>query len=404
ISESVYKTSVDWIAQRPTEGLATFVLWTLDSIFADLASQQATVKVSKKPVQQPSTKAQVAIFVVLAMTLRRKPDVLSSILPTLRENAKYQGQDKLPIIVWAIAQASQGDPVVGMYAWVHNLLPLMFGKSSGNAQVRDLILQLVERILSGPKARPILLNGAVRKGERLVPPPALEQLMRLTFPSPSSRIKMSALDFDDVLSRWKYSYTRVLQATERFEAIYPTIKELALAGSPGAKAMKPVSQQLLPASVKFTKENIPELTKEATDIFIWCLTQNPECFKQWEKLHIENVEASAAVLQKLADGWKQYATKFSPPDSLRESLKVLRSKNEEALAGGLEASTQATIKSADKYCKVILGRLSRGIGCLKGGLLVLTLAIAAGTFAVSPNMDSLDWKKLHVMFSSAPSF
>lgn len=50
---------------------------------------------------------QVAIFSVLAMVLRRKPDVLISLLPTLQENSKYKGQDKLPLIVWMIAQVSQ---------------------------------------------------------------------------------------------------------------------------------------------------------------------------------------------------------------------------------------------------------------------------------------------------------
>lgn len=46
------------------------------------------------------------------------------------------------------------------------------------------------RIVSLPKARAILMNGAVRKGERVVPPSALEVLMRITFPSPSARIKV----------------------------------------------------------------------------------------------------------------------------------------------------------------------------------------------------------------------
>lgn len=48
--------------------------------------------------------SQVAIFVVLAMVLRRKPDVLVALLPTLRENSKYQGQEKLLVIIWMISQ------------------------------------------------------------------------------------------------------------------------------------------------------------------------------------------------------------------------------------------------------------------------------------------------------------
>ncbi|XP_010916390.1 uncharacterized protein [Elaeis guineensis] len=377
ISESVYKASVDWIAQKSTDALGDFVFWCLDAILADLASQQAAAKGSKKSVQLSPAKAQVAIFVVLAMTIRRKPDILINFLSRLRENPKYQGQDKLPVIVWAIAQASQGDLVIGMYLWAHYLLPLICGKPSGNPQSRDLLLQLVERFLSGPKARPILLNGAVRKGERLIPPVALDLLMRATFPSPSARVK----------------------ATERFEAVYPTLKELALAGSPGTKATKQAAQQLLPAAVKAMQENNPELTREATDIFIWCLIQNADCYKQWEKLHLENVGASVAVLRKLSSEWKVYSTKLSPPDALREMLKHLRAKNEEALAGVVDSSKQASIKDADKYCKVILGRLTRGFGCLKGGVCVLLLAVAVG-FAVSPNMDSWDWNKIHATFGS----
>lgn len=51
-------------------------------------------------------KLQVAIFVVLAMVLRRKPDVMISLLPRMKESQKYQGQDKLPVTVWVIAQVT----------------------------------------------------------------------------------------------------------------------------------------------------------------------------------------------------------------------------------------------------------------------------------------------------------
>ncbi|CAK9152300.1 unnamed protein product [Ilex paraguariensis] len=107
ISEAVYKTSIDWINQRSYEALRSFVLWLLDSILADVASQQAGPKGSKKGVQQTFSKSQVAIFLVLAMVLRRKPDVLIHVFPKLKENSKYQGQDKLPVIVWMIAQVNK---------------------------------------------------------------------------------------------------------------------------------------------------------------------------------------------------------------------------------------------------------------------------------------------------------
>ncbi|KAJ6853607.1 uncharacterized protein M6B38_113285 [Iris pallida] len=376
ISDPVYKTSVDWIAKKSSESLGNFVLWCLDCILADLASQQTAAKGSKKPVQQSPSKAQVAIFVVLAMVLRRKPDVLINILPILRDNNKYQGHEKFPILVWVVGQASHGDLVAGMNAWVQHLLPLISGKANVNTQSRDLALQLVERILSGPKARSILLNGAVRKGERLVPPSALDLLMRAAFPSTQ------------------------IKATERFLAIYPTLKELALAGSPGTKTTKQASLQLLPSSVKAMQENNPDLSKEAADKFIWCLIQNPECFKLWEKLHLDNVDASVVVLRRLSEDWKEYLAKLSPPDALRGTLKSLRLMNEQVLSGAVDVDNQASFKDADKYCKVILGKVNRGSICLKGGALVILVAVAVG-FAVSPNMESLDWKKLHSMVSSS---
>ncbi|KAJ6819854.1 uncharacterized protein M6B38_401610 [Iris pallida] len=376
ISDPVYKTSVDWIAKKSAEPLGDFILWCLDSILADLASQQPAPKGSKKPVQQSSSKGQAALFVVLAMALRRKPDVLITLLPKLMDSPKYQGHEKFPVFVWVVGQASQGDLVAGMNAWVQYLLPLISGKANVNPQSRDLALQLVERILSGPKARSILLNGAVRKGERLVPPSALDLLMRATFPATQ------------------------IKATERFSAIYPTLKELALAGSPGTKTTKQASLQLLPSAVKALQESNLELSKEAADVFIWCLVQNPECYKQWEKVHLDNIDASVAVLRKLSDEWKEYLVKLSPPNTLKVTLKNLRAKNEQALSGAVDASNQAAIKEADKYCKVILGKCTRGSSCIKGGVFVLMVAVAVG-FAVSPDMQSLDWKKLHSIVSSS---
>ncbi|KAH1131015.1 hypothetical protein J1N35_002393 [Gossypium stocksii] len=371
VPEDVYKTSVDWLNRRSLDALVSFVLWSLDSIQADLASHQGATKGSKKVPQPALSKSLVAIFVVLSMALRRKPDVLISLAPKLREYPKYHGQDKLPITVWMIAQATQGDLAVGLYMWVHVLLPMLSGKSSCNPQSRDLILQLVERIISSPKARPILVNGAVRKGDRLVPPSALDILMRLTFPAPSARVK----------------------ATERFEAIYPTLKEVALAGSPGSKAMKQVAQQILSYAVTAAGEGLPELSKEASDVFIWCLTQNPECYKQWDVLYLDNLDASVAVLRKLANEWKEHSAKHSTVDPLRETLKSFRQKNEKA-----EINADASLKEADKYCKLLLGHLSKGHGCLKGALFA-SIALVAGLAVMSQNVQSLSLDKLSAMFN-----
>ncbi|KAL5697356.1 hypothetical protein ACHQM5_030806 [Ranunculus cassubicifolius] len=377
VPEDVYKTSTDWINKRSSDAVGTFILWSLDTIFADLANHQVPTKGSKKVAHQGTSKAQVALFVALAMVLRRKPDALISLLPKLREEAKYQGQDKLPVMLWVAAQASQGDLVVGMYAWVQNLFPVVSGKSC-NTQSRDLVLQLLERFLAAPKARSILMNGAVRKGERLVPPSAFDLLMRATFPPTSSRIK----------------------ATERFEAAYPTLKELALAGTPGSKAMKQVTQQIFTSALKAAGEGIPDLSNESASVAIWCLTQNPDCYKLWDSIYLDNVEASATVLKKLSDEWKVHGAKHASLDPVRLAIQSFRQKNESAISKGEGAGS---FKTADKYSKALLGRVSRGNGCVKS-LLVVGIAISAAYFFTSPNLEAqLDWNKLAAMFTPTRS-
>ncbi|KAI3763756.1 hypothetical protein L2E82_13753 [Cichorium intybus] len=377
IPEAVYKTSVDWINKLSMEALGSFLLWSLDSILADFASQQSGTKGSKKVAQKTPSKSQVGLFVVLAMVLRRKPDALITILPTLNETPKYHGQDKLPLIVWMVAQASQGDLAVGLYLWSHLILPIIGTKSGSNPQTRDLVLQLVERILSAPKARVILVNGAVRKGERLMPPSALDLLLRVTFPSSSARVK----------------------ATERFEAVYPTLKSVALAGSSGSKAMKQVSQQILTLSFKASGEGIPELSREASSIFIWCLTENPDCCKQWEKVYSDNLEASIVVLRRLIEQWKQLSLKEPSLESLTQTLRTFKTKNEKAMTKEEKSGDQALYKEADKYCKVLLGRLSRGWGCMKATVF-LAVVIGVGAVVLSPNtLESLDWNKLSEMLN-----
>lgn len=379
IPEPVYKTAVDWINNHSLEALGFFVLWSLDRILDDLVSQQADAKGSRRNVPQASSKSQVAIFIVLAMVLRRKPDVLVNLLPTLRENSKYQGHDKLPIVVWMAVQSCQGDLAVGLYAWACNLLPVVSGKSC-NTQSRDLVLQLVERILSTPKARQVLVNGAVRKGERLIPPSAFEILVQVSFPASSARVK----------------------ATERFEAVYPTLKEVAVAGSPGSKGMKQVSQQILSFAVKLAAECTPELSKEATGIVIWCLTQNPKCFKQWEEVYEEIIEASVAILKKLSEEWKEYSSKFSSLEPLRETLQNFRRKNEKALVREAGTAHHAAFKDADKYCKGVLRKVSRGSWCMRSvAFASLTLPML---LVLLSNSESLDWKKLSTVFSSEQSY
>ncbi|KAF3493647.1 hypothetical protein DY000_02058372, partial [Brassica cretica] len=288
IPKPVYEKTVDFINVLPFETiLPGVVLWASDFILTEWP--RVVVKVEQD-------KSKVAAFVVLAMVLRTRPDALTLVLPELRESPTYQGQDKLPVIIWMMAQASQGDLCAGLYSWVRNLLPLVANnKDYSSSQSTHLILQFVEMILSSnPEARAVLLNGAVRHGEWLIPPCPFEMLVRLTFPA------------------------RVEEATtERFQAIYPLLKEVALALDTSADALK----QIFTFSLKLAGQK---------------------------------------------DEWEYHCFKLSSSSSPTDTLTVEHSmnsfilKNEIAITEGV--ANLSLYKEADKSCKLISTRLTPGSG------------------------------------------
>lgn len=73
------------------------------------------------------------------------------------------------------------------------------------------------------------------------------------------------------------------------------------------------------------------------------------------------------------------------------------------MASEADATRQALFRDADKYCKAILGKLSRGLGCMKGMAFAI-VALAVGAAIMSPNVESWDLKKLYVFVSSQLSF
>ncbi|KAG5380777.1 hypothetical protein IGI04_028619 [Brassica rapa subsp. trilocularis] len=120
------------------------------------------------------------------------------------------------------------------------------------------------------------------------------------------------------------------------------------------------------------------LAKEATAIAIWAMTQNVDCCKHWDSLYKENLEASVALLKRLVEEWKEHSLKLSESPSntaaLNRTMKSFRLKNEEAITEG--KGNGSLYKEADKSCKVISGRLSRGSGCLNHYCVVLAAAAA----------------------------
>ncbi|XP_076933203.1 uncharacterized protein LOC143599019 [Bidens hawaiensis] len=178
--------------------------------------------------------------------------------------------------------------------------------------------------------------------------------MGSTFPAPTARVK----------------------ATDRFEAIYPVLKEVALAVALDSKAMKQLTQQLLHIAAKAAGQGNSALASEASDIFLWCLTD----FRLLQDdIYLDHLEASAVLLRKLSDEWNIHSAKLPSLDPLKSALNSFRDKNEKAIASGDDR--EALLKEADKHCKAILGKFSRGHGCLKATVF-LTVTMAVGVAVI----------------------
>ena len=71
--------------------------------------------------------------------------------------------------------------------------------------------------------------------------------------------------------------------------------------------------------------------------------------------------------------------------------------NERGLTDG--DGKEGLYKEADKYCKVLVGRLSRGWGCVKGMGLILIVVGLAIAFTPPTTLESLDFTKIPSMLN-----
>ncbi|XP_020871387.1 uncharacterized protein LOC110224164 [Arabidopsis lyrata subsp. lyrata] len=98
-----------------------------------------------------------------------------------------------------------------------------------------------------------------------------------------------------------------------------------------SEALAPGSREIFGFSLKLAGEGNPVLAKEATEIAIGSLTANVDCFKQWDILYKENLEASVVLLKKLVDEWKDHSLKLisTPSDTLtlNRAMNSFRLKN-----------------------------------------------------------------------------
>eukprot|EP00897_Mesotaenium_endlicherianum_P000017 jgi/Mesen1/10015/ME000722S09297 len=382
LPEDVVTAASDWLATKPVEQLGAFVLLLLQAALEDLPPPPGAKSQKASAASLAPPKAKVGTLVVLAMVLRKKPEVLVLQAEAMRTSPQFQGQDRLLALSWVYGQVAQADLATGMWFWVRNLLPLAAGKAS-TPFTRDTVLLFFEGVICKnlKKARQVLLNGAARKGERLVPPVALNSLLYLTFPLESGRTK----------------------ATERFRAIYPIVKQVAQGGV-GSKTAKPAALQLMPLSLAAAGEEPAELAEEAVCNLVWCLSQNPDCYKQWDKHHLDSVKASSRVVGTLVRDWTQHQGQLEAP-LLKKTLLSMRRKEALEAAGG-DVERERALRKLDALCRALLGKVS-GPGCLRITTYAAVVgAMVYGFYCLSPDNNPWGWdgklllSKTHPVFKS----
>ncbi|XP_027177369.1 transmembrane protein 214-like [Coffea eugenioides] len=325
IPHEVRQLAVSWIQHRSNEALKATVLRALDCIVAGLEGQKAG---------SGGSNCQVVMFLVVSLILQQKPDVLVSILSIWKDNSRYHGESKLPVFVWMTMQAARGDLTLGLYIWAREMLPLLGMKSNPSPETKELVLQVVESILSVPNAKQVLVSGYVRKGERLLPASALELLLHLAFPSAP------------------------VEETDRFETIYPTLRCVAIAGVNGSDSRKQLAIQIQDLAWRAIGGGNAKLSDKATGLFVLSLYHNPECYKRWDRVYEDDVDKSVAILRKLKKLWVYLA----PYEDLVDTLKRFRQKNEKVVLSGGKggARRQAMFIEADEHCKELLRMVSPG--------------------------------------------
>lgn len=361
VPDEIRTTASDWLAERPADHLSKFLVTLIRAALEDVLPPGKVARgTAAKPLTPP--KAKVGMLVVLTLVLRRRPDVMLLVAETVRSDAACAGQERLPMLAWMYGQVALSDLVSGMALFVQNLLPLTFGKQ-GSPVGRDVALTYFQTVLlrlNERKARAVLLNGAFRKGERLVPPAALDQMMRLAHPTNALRTK----------------------ATERFTALFPLVKEISLAGSGRTKSTKAVATALVPLMFRAAGEDPEPLSQEACSVFVWCLSENPDCYLQWERHHSDDHAMSSRLLTHILRNWPIVKSQLAPPEHLRKFLASIRKKHVTLLEelDGAQIQRKKDVQEADAAARKLQGKVSSPLpSCLTlSALLVAAVAAAAG--------------------------
>ncbi|BDA41059.1 hypothetical protein COCOBI_01-7140 [Coccomyxa sp. Obi] len=378
----------------------------VDAMFDDLPESPTF------PAQEPN----VGLLMSLALVLRALPVVAMMHSETiLQDNARYTSPERLPYLLWMLAQAAIGDVSVGVAVWVRVLLPRVLGTQRSSKKNRalpkladesaaavlgflDLCLAAVQppdepeelnlrgypkwnagTVALGPEEN-ALVHGAQQgirwtsaKGkciiEPVVPPAALDAIVRLTF---QSKPVLSAKNNARLHRQYERLQDLAIQGIANGAVSLPELVRLSLEAAAGAAKGGPAAE--------------PLIVEEAARTLVKCLiSASSATTDAWQASSGRQLLGSAAVLQHLAANLPLQLDNAEGHQIVLDLVQALQQKYSQMVASG-KAPLVAAAQTADGACDAVKAKMTRKTGgtrlavlgafVLAGGSLMAAIALS----------------------------
>jgi hypothetical protein len=181
LPQATAKKVQQWLSHRPAAAASKFVLEVLQVVMETAGGPVSGGKKSNQPtVDKP---VPVGLLIVLALVLRAHPEALLPHATIIRTNRKFQGAERLHILVWACGQAAVGSAAAGVGLWARTLLPLV--EAQPTSKSAELAMAFIDTVLPPPNKakREQLEKRAAKVGgpSAVVPVDTLMSVLQFAF-------------------------------------------------------------------------------------------------------------------------------------------------------------------------------------------------------------------------------
>lgn len=358
-------------------------------------------------------KDHLGLVVMIAAVARASPVAVVRCGRTLMaEGPRFTAPNKLPLLVWVIAQAERAAPGSMLALWLQVILPQLLGvdleqaknkKGKGKKEAQMYVLDpknytivadCLKRGVSGdsksgfsPKIREAAKEGLKMKckgTEVTEPVVSLSSLNKiqcaicldLTVPIPS-------------------------QILSQLNDLYPTLRSLAF-----SSASHSALHDFLKSSLDFAAKSEggylgkgDRIVDEATENIIGCLLKDSDCFDVWTTKHKGQIRGSCRVLQHLLHSPpRSFQKLMSLPTNKTQFLRMVKKLQDRhgILLAQAKGWQGACARGAHEACKRFLE--NSGSVAKKRGKSVspMTLFVAFALFGLTAAVISAKWNDLCV--------